>query len=391
MPNPAIYRTEHTLVGYMIEDTFGNIMTPFPADVPPAQGVAQFLRFGIHDEATPPDASIEWTPFYGVSSGRSRSDIFPGRWTLRGSIPSIRLQAGLGYTSAVLGLCLGRTVEIPGPTAQAVALEDQDNGGWDGRLTSFNYYILARRTDFGLYPANATFIRQFLGCKINHWTLSAAEGGPLLLTIDDILACRVLNNKPNTNGYFAGLPDLTYEDLGPLIGPNFFFTGAQIAIAGVPLGRVKSMQFTCDNGLTAHYYQSSSPTIFTGGILGSESQPPNDLEEGKRAYQLTVELDVADESTDLQIYGMLLNQGLSDIAAGRVVGYPVTVDFQMVNPATPATPYAFNILCSPGFGGQNARPAAVPLEAPVILPAPPKGYWDGRITLNIDAVQIIMS
>lgn len=380
-----IIRTENALVLWAPEAVWGQF-TPGP-----------WFRFGIHEIVNAPDPQIDWYPFYGISGGRGRSDIFPGAWNLRGSIPDIRLQRGINQNSgitvpiaaAVLALGLGRLIN-PSPIGanftRVGAKEDIFPPFFDATLDSFAMQIIARDT-----IGNAPFVRQYYGGKVNRWTLSANEGDALKFSIDEmIFKSLVTNVTPEQNPLFyqtaqslAGLAPA--PDPGPDRGGQYFFAGAELFYGSAFLGRVKSFSLVCDNMLTPKRYLNLAGTIGPNGVQAASdeqfTQTINDLPEGKRSLTLTLQLDIVDPTSDLLMWNQLLAQG-RDPTLGQVQGYQFAASF--VNGDGIVPPGSISIVTPPSSG--SAPPGVVTTAGAVNLPAPPAGYWDGRFTLDLPSI-----
>jgi hypothetical protein len=341
----TIYRTEHCLVLFSTEGTWGTRAQPSK-------------RFGIHEAVTVPDMENEWYPFFGVASGRSRDTILRGRLAFRGGVPDIRLQSTTDL-KALLALMLGR---VSGTTVL------EGVGASDERVPSMTLQVAMRDTS-----GNYSFIREFYGGKVGRASLKAAEGEELRLSLDDVIFKDMAHNRSGVSKYNAAV--MLGTDPGASGAPRFLFAGATIQAAGVTLAKVKRFNLTVDNQLEAKYYLSKA-----AGDPTNLTQVPNDIVEGRRAYTLEVELDVSNMA-DLELFDLLVNQGAA-APGGATIGFSVVMQFQL----SEGTSGTLTIVCS--TGATSAHPGAVIRSGKINVPPPPTGYFPSVWAMDVDHVII---
>lgn len=321
---------------------------------------APTLRFGLHEQVTAPDPTLDWYPFYGVFSPRSRLTILRGKWDLRGSIPDIKIQKG-GSLAELLGLIIGRN--SGGTILEGITATDE-------RLNSLTMQIAMRDTD-GAY----TLIREYYGGKINRATLSATEGEELRLTIDEAIFKDIGHNRTGVAKFSAAVA--LGSDPGPNENGRFIFAGATLNIFGTNICRIKRFALSIDNMLEPKYYLCKA-----NGDPVNLTQILNDIVEGKRAYSLEIELDVADATTDLVLFDALLNQGASGASAPTIGG--------IINAQFAVTPGegggTMTIECS--LTTSSTQPGSVVTGGKVNIPAPPAGLFPSNWSINVDRVRI---
>lgn len=346
-----IIRTERAHALWAKESTFGTMVAPNK-------------RFGIHDTVVAPDPEYRWTPSWSIgTTDRNRSTILRGPQDFRGSIPDIRLQ-GNSTTRALMAQILGR--ESSNNVFEGITSTDQ-------RLPSMTMQIGLRDTS-----ATAVLLRNYYGGKVNKATLSASEGEELRCSLDELLFLGIKHNRSGVFGYDASVTTATdpgFSDAG-----RYIFSGASITFAGQSLCRVRRFALTVDNQLEYRYYLCS-----TGG--GSDKlQVPNDIVEGKRVYQLELELDLGDPSTDLELFDFLMLEGGANTSS-KVSGLTVQLAFSTQPSEGNST---FTIYCSPA-GASTTLPASVITSAKHNIPAPPAGLVPVTMTLDVNAISITVS
>lgn len=341
----AIFRTENCLVLWGRETDWGERVTPN-------------MRFGLHEQVTAPDPTQDWYPFYGVASPRSRLTILRGRWDLRGSVPDIKIQSH-EFLAELLAIGIGRA------TGNTV---EEGISSTDERLHSMTMQIAMRDTD-GSYG----LIREYYGGKVNRMTLSANEGEELRLSYDEIIFKDIDHNLSGTAKYTGASLG---TDPGPRAEGRFIFAGATLNFFGVDICRIKRFSLTIDNMLDPKYYlcrAAGDPTNLTQII--------NDIVEGRRAYSMDVELDVADAATDLELFKFLLNEG--GPAGGATIGGIINCEFA-VTPGEGGGSMVMEL----GLSTSATQPAAVVTGGKINIPPPPTGLFPGNWTLNVDRVRI---
>ncbi len=344
----AIFRTENSLVLWGQETAFGTRAAPN-------------RRFGLHEAVTAPDPTQDWYPFYGVASPRSRLTILRGKWDLRGSLPDIKVQRG-GTLGELLAICIGNL---------SGSVVSEGISATDERLNSLTMQIAQRDTD-----GDYSLIREYYGGKVNRATLSAVEGEEMRLSLEEVIFKDTAHNLGV--GIAKGSAAVALgTDPGPNAGGRFIFAGATMTIFGTVVCRIKRFALSIDNMLEPKYYLCKAD-----GDPTNQTQIPNDIIEGKRAYSLEIELDVADAATDLELYKFLLNEGASGPSAATLGGI-INAQFDV----TPGEGGGFmTIEC--GLATSATQPAVVVTGGKINIPAPPAGLFPSTWTLNVDRVRI---
>lgn len=348
-----IYRTENCLVAWREEATFGVAIEPDK-------------RFGLHETVNAPDPEQEWYPFFGVGTDRNRGDMLRGRWNLRGSIPDIKVRDS-DALGELLALAFGRF--SGGVVSEGISATD-------GRLKSFTMQIAMRDTD-----GNYTFIRDYYGGKINRLTLSAAEGEELRVSIDEMIFKDIAHNLVGVTK--EGTPALA-TDPGPGFGGRFIFAGATITVFGTTLCRIRRFSLTIDNQLEPRYYLCK----VAGNPEGAMTQVLTDLVEGKRRYQLELEVDVVDPATDLVLFKALMNEGAAGGdrhgTSGPSVGGTIRAQFDL----TPGEGSGSLVITAGGVFSETGKPGAVVTSGKINVPGPPTGLFPSSWQVDVDTVSI---
>lgn len=349
-----IYRTENCLVTWKeeAEDAYGTAVRPNK-------------RFGIHETVSAPDPDQEWYPFYGVGTDRNRGDMLRGRWSLRGSIPDIRIRDS-DALGELLGMAWGRF-------SGGVVSEGKTN--FNGTLQSLTMQIAIRDTD-----GNYTFIRDYYGGKINRMTLSAAEGEELRLSVDEIIFKDIAHSFNDVTK--EGTPALA-QDPGSGNGGRFIFAGATITAFGQRLCRVRRFTLSIDNQLEPRYYLCK----IGGNPEGAMTQVLTEIVEGKRKYTMELELDIVG-SEDLVLFKQLMNEGASGGSrtgtSGPTLGGQVVAQFDL----TPGEGSGSLIITAGSLFSQTGKPGAVVTGGKISVPGPPTGLFPSSWQIDVDTVSI---
>lgn len=342
----AIIRTDRTRVLYAVEDVWG---------VRP--NTPTWRAFGLLETLDVPDPDQGWQSFYGVGTSRNRGTILRGPWDLRGNVPDIRLVSSLA--GQVLSLPIGRVVG-------ATVFEGRSST--DERLNSFSLQVAAQDTD-GAY----SFIREYYGGKVGRFSLRASEGQDVRVSLEDIIFKDMAHNLIGVSKYSSSVVEGTLPTYEP---DRFLFSGGTLTFFGTVLARVKSLSITLDNQLEPRRYISKATADATG-----LSQTINDLIEGKRIYSMQVEVDVADPSTDLELFKYLMNQ--SGPSGGQSTGGQVTLNFALMTGEGSGS-----LIITAGGASTASSPGVVVRGGRINVPAPPTGLFSGTYTLDVDTISV---
>jgi len=333
-------RTERARVLWAAE-SIENSMAPAP-----------YARFGIHDTIEAPDIEFGWEPHFGVFSGRDRATIMRGQASLRGSLPDVRVQAGL-------------TTFLTNHILRPVA-------GYDELVDPFTLYIAYIDTG-----GNVQLGRYFTGGKVNRASVAAAEGQELRFSVDEMLFQHLYTTRNSGNDpYSASNPatDPGYSSTG-----RFMFAHGDVTIGGITFPRIRRFNLSVDNQIEARYYIQRDGTT---GILY-----PNALVEGRRVWRLEVDVDITDPTSngDLDLWDFLVNQGASGAGdQGMTSGVQVVLAFNQAGSGLGTSTLTLTCGGSPSV----AQPSGVLASAPHSIPAPPAGVVTATASFDIDRVTI---
>lgn len=429
----AVYRTENALVLWQIDPestktdgVYGKINTSGTDNNSKPR-----FRFGLHETVQAPDPEVEWTPFYGPGSDRSRQTILAGKWTLRGSVPDIRVQPGCvasdakidGSVAELLTLVLGRYKEentftdgtktsISGWTIKenrdpiSRTIPNPSVTNYDGRLPFFTMQIAATNTEGGHW------IRNYYGGKVGRATLSASEGEDLRLSLEEIIFKDIRTNKPNVTSttpqdirdgllgnssidiYSNESTPKTYDPLSS--NGRYLFAGATIDFNGITLARVKRFNLSIDNQLEPKYYMSKKLLKVNGGASSSTSddnlghQVISEIVEGKRSYSLDLDLDFVDYDSDFKLFSYLINTDGVGRTSKELAGFQFKAEF-VPSEGFGNTENKLKITCGinpQSVSNSSGRPGIVIESGAVNIPAAPAGYMSATYRMNVDRVEI---
>lgn len=357
----TIWRTEGTSITWCKEAVYG--------EAPDPNAGALYNRFGLHETMTAADPDVAWQPYWTVGGGRSRSTILRGKWALDGSVPDIRMQAGYARPNSLadlLGLCIGRH------DGAGNVYEGQST--YDERLSSFTTQIAMRDT-----AGSYNFIRSYTGGKVNKATISGKEGEEVRISLDEIVFKDIFLGGSGFAGVNKYASVAYAPDPGPSTKGRFLFAGAQMTMFGVPFCRVRSFSITIDNMLEPRYYfcKANSTDV-------NPSQVLSDLVEGKRQYEMDLEMDLVDTAGDAALFTYFLNQAGGPVGSSGLTGGMLDLAFAPTEGFS--SPSSFHILCTP-VPGTAAQPGTMITGAKINMPPPPAAFWQGHYKMNIDRLQ----
>jgi hypothetical protein len=272
-PGSAIYLGSTWKLGYAHEATYGT-----------DPGTAAYSNaFGVVQNATIPDPNVNFNPIWalGTASYRNWYIAYKGQITLGGSIPDVWLLDG-------------KLLKYP--------FGSVNTGGGDPYThtisEAFTLPSLAMQITNNDSAGSTGLMRRFIGGKVNRATISASEADFLKMSIDEILFLNYLHNisgfSDDTAHYSASVADITLDY--PATQPYLFSYGS-LSLGGTVFARIRGFSLSISNNLDPKYYITSSAI---GG-----TQLPYEYREGRREYQLTVTIDVEDNS----LYKELVRMG----------------------------------------------------------------------------------
>jgi len=342
----AIFRTEHADVQYAIESTWGE------------RSSGTWRRFGLHEQVTVPDPTQAWYPFYGAGAGRNRLTILRGRWEFKGSIPNIKVVPEL--SGNLLSLPIGH---LSGDQIiEGLTIHDEE-------VQSFSLQVAMRDTN-GTY----SLIREYYGGKVNRATLSAHEGEEVQVSLDDVSFKDIAHNLVGVNKYSSSVG---YSAPTNPSANRFMFAGGTLQFFGQKIARISSMSLSIDNNIQTKYYVNAS------GDPTNYSQVPNALIEGRRVYQMQVQFDLGDPSTDLLLFKYLMNESAAS-AGGASTGGQIVMSFAL---ATGSGSGEMIITTSPN-GATSAAPGTVVTSGNISIPSPENGLFPSTWNFSIDSLSI---
>ena len=367
---PTIYRTEQASVLWTPETTFG---------VRPTNPTWE--QFGIHDTLEAPDPEIAFEPFWQVGTNRNRKQMLRGKWSMKGRVPDIRVVPNLALK--VLALPIGRNTGTGVREGRALS-----GSAVDERIDSLTLQVGVRDTSGGY------FIREWYGGKINRASLSMTEGEDLRLSLEDVIFKNVAHNQNTFQGtsiekYSAsvgstpGSPSTTFSE------NRYVFAGASMVFFGQTLARIKSASLTIDNSIEERYYWRQEATST------SATQVVSDLIEGRRVYSMSVEMDLADPTTDLVMYQWLLNQSASAGADSPTTGGQIVMTFNPIygEAENVSGVGAMTIYAGISPSGQEAfNPGSVITGGRISIPSlGSSGLLTSNWTIDVNSIQIDMA
>lgn len=273
-----ILRTERAQVLWALEESYG------------AGASSGWERFGLHDDITLPDPAFDWDPEWEVfkyPAPRSRAYVFLGPAHYQGALTDVIVQP---WQENFLHVMLGAARD---PGALAPHFGEGRTSTLD-ELMSFALWVQVTDVRGG------GFRRLYRGGKCATGRLWAEEGGYLHMGMD-MMFKDMLHNVGGAQQFY---PLGSIADPGPANTGRYVFSEAQLVATGIPIARVKNFELRIEHNLEPLYdaYASASSEWW-------QARTPTTLCEGRRVYQLTVDLDMADPDADLDLWTYYMNQG----------------------------------------------------------------------------------
>ena len=353
----TIYRTEQASVLWQKEASFGT--RPSTA--------TEWEQFGIHDTFEAPDPEIAYEPMWQVGSSRNRSKLLRGKWTMKGRVSDVRVNPDTALK--VLALPIGRVDNLSVVEGRATN---------DERLDSISIQVAVKDTS-GSY-----FIREWYGGKINRASLDFSEGEDLRVSLDDITFKDMVQNQSDIDKYLS--VTTPFSPKTTLTGNRYVFAAGQMVFFGQTLGRIKSASLSVENNLEEKYY-------WTYNASNTASQTLTDLIEGRRTYNLTVEMDFADPTTDMTMFKWLMNQSAANGAKGSsspTVGGQIVLSLYPIGGESVGQNYGSGKLTiTAGINPSSNQPGAVVTNGKISIPSlSSSGLLASNWTIDVNSISI---
>ena len=358
----TIYRTEQASVLWAPETTFGQR----------PGGTNVWNQFGIHDTFDAPDPEIAFEPFWQVGSGRNRSKMLRGKWSMKGSVKDVRLVPNLALP--VLSLPIGH---------QSGSAVYEGQSETDQRLKSISVQVAIRDTS-GSY-----FIREWYGGKVGKASIDFAEGEDVRFTLDEITFKQMAHNQQTFDSktidkYVAGLTVPTPAT--SFTGNRYVFAAGRLTFFGTELLRIKSANLSIENNLEEKYYWQNDGTSYSGA-----TQLLSDLIEGRRTYNLTVEMDFADPSNDMAMFQWLMNQSASggSGSSNPTTGGTITFELYPIPGESEDVSGNGKLTITAGISPSENTPGAVITNGKINIPSlSSSGLVSSNWTIDVNSISI---
>lgn len=251
--------------------------------------------------------------FIGAGAGITTLNVFPtaartGTQGWNGPIP-VGLAAGDGYEirqDESVGVAAGDKFIVPMQTMHTMTWAVSFRGG----------------------GGQANMLTNYLGGKVNRWTLSAREGEPLKLALDEVIFQDLTHDValPSTSvpKYSAGtvapiMVQVTEEPLYYSMGTMSLFELTNT------FARIRSFTLRVDNQLTAERYLNKATVAGATTV----DQTVSEVNEGRQLITLEMEA-IVDQR---QYFEHLMRQGRNDALSAKT-GFDVMLRFDLDEPVT---------------------------------------------------------
>jgi len=230
------------------------------------------------------------------------------------------------------------------------------------------------------------FDRRYFGGKVGSATISAEEGGVLMMSWDSVDFLGMIHSQKGSGMdvpfYSLMQPIRSGEVVQPSTEPYYFSEGI-VTMFGTTIARMRSFSLNINNNLESRYY------ITRRGA--SQRKGPSEIRENRREYSMSATLaipDVRDQtnSTTASIFNQLLQEGIRS-NGGTTQGFEIILTFARGNGNDD---YISIKIPDDGVANQGAD-----AQGAIIRSAPHNITTDGPLQVDVDILfrnmQIYMS
>ena len=187
--------------------------------------------------------------------------------------------------------------------------------------------------------SNNDFVRRYLGGVVNRGTISADEGGLLMMSWDDVIFLDMVHNQANSDS-ISGIS--RYHDFSSTvksassIGPSgsdaifypetdpYYFSQGVVSFFGIPFARVRNFRLEINNNIEPRYYIEDR-----GGGRG-----PTEFQAQNRELTLSVTMAMANTiaatNTERTLWKEFILQGNYEVtnSPAKLQGFEVSLTFE---------------------------------------------------------------
>jgi hypothetical protein len=254
----------------------------------------------------------------------------------------------VGYISSEAGAGINQVVVYPTPNREAGGA----TAGWNGpqpavddnyeirktesvgtaagnkftvptqRLNTMAWAAQFRNsTNHGGTSVGSNLTTNYLGGKVNRFTLSASQGEKLSLALDEVIFRELVHDSNLPVGVAKNGPTTAPTGTFPTEQPLIFSQGTiNLFELNTSFAKINSFRLTVDNQLTEARYLSTT-TINGNTVI---TQIPNEIIEGQR--RITLEVEAVMET--LEYWEHLMRQGQNDALSAKT-GFDFRLQFRV--------------------------------------------------------------
>ena len=197
---------------------------------------------------------------------------------------------------------------------------DLDSISWHAHLRASNE------------TATHDFDRRYFGGKVGNATLSADEGGMVMMSWDSVNFLGMIHNqKTNSNGsvgvpFYSMMETIDSDGVDTPTTDPYYFSNGEVTIFGQTIARIRSFSLSINNNEEPRYYVSKQMGRRRG---------PSEIKEQRREYSLSVTLALPDSGVATTAARTLFNELLleGDYGSGKT-GFNVSITFTRGNVVT---------------------------------------------------------
>ena len=137
------------------------------------------------------------------------------------------------------------------------------------------------------------FDRRYFGGKVGNATISAEEGGVVMMSWEDVAFMGMMHNQTGTNPLHSnaaipmagGMHAIEAADISQPTTEPYYFSQGEVTFAGMTIARLRSFNISVSNSLEPRYYISKRV---------SERKGPTEIREQRREYSMSATLALPD-------------------------------------------------------------------------------------------------
>ena len=163
---------------------------------------------------------------------------------------------------------------------------DLDSISWHAHMKSSN--------EDDNVTSTHNFDRRYFGGKVGNATISAEEGGMVMMSWEDVAFMGMVHNQYSLNAlhanaeapFYAPMQPIESDDITQPTTEPYYFSQGEVTFAGMEIARLRSFNLSVSNSIEPRYYITKR--------VNTSRKGPSEIREQRREYSMSATLALPD-------------------------------------------------------------------------------------------------